>query len=230
MILGKKILAIVPARGGSKGLKLKNLKKIRNKTLVEITANFIKKCKFIDFAVISTDNKKIANEGTSKGLYLIKRPKNISGDRIPDVKVLLHAYSEIIKKKNLFDIIIMLHPTSPLRQKKDVKKAIEFLIKKNFDCVWTLSPTDKKFHPDKQLILKNNKIKFFTKKGKNIIARQQLSNVYHRNSNLYAVRSNHLLKAKSLYGKKTGAFIIKSKQVSIDTEEDIKLVESIFKN
>ncbi len=228
MILGKKILAIVPARGGSKGLRLKNLKKVKNKTLVEITANFIKKCKFVDFAVISTDNKKIANEGLRKGLHLIKRPKNISGDRIPDVKVLLHAYKEVIKKKK-FDIIIMLHPTSPLRQKKDVKKAIELLIKKDFDSVWTLSQTDTKLHPDKQLIIINNKIKFFTKKGKNIIARQQLSNVYHRNSNLYAVKSSHLLKKKSLYGKKTGAFIVKSKQVSIDSKDDIQLVESIFK-
>ena len=63
MIFKKKILAIVPARGGSKGLKLKNLRKIKNRSLIEITGKFIKKCKFIDYALISTDNKRIAKEG-----------------------------------------------------------------------------------------------------------------------------------------------------------------------
>ena len=228
MIFKKKILAIVPARGGSKGLKLKNLRKIKNKTLVAITGNFIKKCEFIDHAVISTDNEKIANEGIKNGLHLIKRPKNISGDKIPDVKVLLHVYKSLIKKKKFFDVIVMLHPTSPLRKKDDLKKVIEFLLLKKFDSVWTISPTDTKYHPDKQLLLNKGKIKFFTEKGKSIVARQQLSKVYHRNSNVYAIDSKFLIKKKSLISNKTGGYIINSKQISIDTEEDIKIAEKNF--
>ena len=230
MIFKKKILAIVPARGGSKGLKLKNLRKIKNRSLIEITGKFIKKCKFIDYALISTDNKRIAKEGKKNGLDFIRRPKNISGDKVPDVKVILHAYRELIKKKKFYDLIIMLHPTSPLREKNDLKKAIKFLLKNKFDSVWTISSTDTKYHPDKQLILDRNKIKFFTKKGKNIIARQQLSMVYHRNSNAYVIDSKFLLKKKTLISKKTGGYIVNSKQKSIDTEDDIRMAEKIFKN
>jgi CMP-N-acetylneuraminic acid synthetase len=230
MIFKKKILAIVPARGGSKGLKFKNLRKVKNKSLVEITGKFIKKCKFIDHAIISTDNDKIAIEGKKSGLYFIRRPKNISGDKVADVKVLLHAYRELIKKKKFFDLIVMLHPTSPLREINDLKNAIKFLLKNKFDSVWTISPTETKYHPDKQLLLDGKRIKFFTIKGKSIIARQQLSKVYHRNSNAYIVDAKFLLKKKSIISKKTGGYIVKSKQISIDTEDDIQMVEKIFKN
>ena len=191
MLNKKTILAVVPARGGSKGIKLKNLKKIKNKSLIKIVGIFIKKCKFIDFSVVSTDNNKIALEGNKIGLNLINRPKNLSGDKIPDTKVLLHALinAEKILKKN-FDIVIMLHPSSPLRKVEDIKNAIKLLISKDYDSVWTVSETDTKFHPDKQLKLKNNKLKYFTKKGVKIFYRQQLSKVYHRNSVAYVFAVN----------------------------------------
>ena len=191
MINKKTIIAIVPARGGSKGIKLKNLRKINGKSLIEITAKLIKKCNFIDYSAISTDHPKIATEGKKFGLNVINRPKNLSGDKISDTEVLLHGVLESEKIKNIkFDIIVMLHPTSPLRKIDDIKKSIKLLESKEYDSVWTISETDTKFHPDKQLFIKDNKIKYFTKKGKKIIYRQQLSKVYHRNSNAYIVNTN----------------------------------------
>ena len=228
MIYKNKILAVIPARGGSKGIKLKNLKKINKKSLVEITAKFVSKCDVIDFAVLSTDHPKIAREGKKFGLSIIDRPKKLSGDKISDVNVLIHATSEIEKKFKKFDVIVMLHPTSPLRNINDLRKSIKLLISKKYDSVWTVSKTDTKFHPDKQLILKKNKIKFFTKKGSKIIYRQQLSNVYHRNSNAYVVKRDFLIKSQNLISRNTGAFIIKSKQVSIDTFEDLEKAKKYF--
>ena len=229
MIKKNKIIAIVPARGGSKGIKLKNLKKIKGKSLVEITARFIKKCKFIDFAAISTDHKKIANEGKKFGLNIVDRPKKLSGDRISDTHVLFHALKIVEKKINeKFDIIIMLHPTSPLRRVDDIKNSISLLISKKYDSVWSVSETDTKFHPDKQLEIKNHKIKYFTKNGKKIIYRQQLSKVYHRNSNVYVVRRNLLLNKKTLLSNNSGAQVIKGKQISIDTIEDLQTAEKYF--
>ena len=119
----------------------------------------------------------------------------------------------------------MLHPTSPLRKVDDLRNSIRLLISKKYDSVWTVSQTDTKFHPDKQLLITNNKIRYFTKKGAKIFYRQQLSKVYHRNSNAYIVKRNFLKSNKSLMSKKTGAYKIKSKQISIDTLEDIKIAE-----
>ena len=97
MINGKKIIAVIPARGGSKGIKLKNLKKINGKSLVRITAEFVHKCKFFDYAALSTDHNKISQEARKCKIEIVKRPKKLSGDKISDTKVLLHAVQEIEK-------------------------------------------------------------------------------------------------------------------------------------
>ena len=226
-----KIIAIIPARGGSKGIKLKNLRKIKGKTLVTIVGNLVSKIKTIDQAVISTDHKKIANYAIKAGLKFYSfRPKKISGDKISDTKVLLHALIQLEKIKNKkFDIIIMLHPTSPLRSINDIKRSLELIISKKYDSVWTVSKTDTKFHPDKQLIIKNDKIKYFTKKGNKVFYRQQLSKVYHRNSNAYIVNRNFFLNKKTLMSNNSGAYIIKSKQISIDTIDDLETAKKYFK-
>ena len=196
MIGKKKIIAIIPARGGSKGIKLKNLKKIKGKTLVTIVGEFVKKIKGIDKSVISTDHPKIAKIAIDSGLTFYSfRSKKLSGDRVSDTKVVLETLLQVEKReKNKYDIVLMLHPTSPLRKIKDVIGAIKLLINKKYDSVWTVSKTDTKYHPYKQLVLKKNKLSYFSPKGKTIIARQQLSDVYHRNSAAYVVKTDFLKK------------------------------------
>ena len=95
--------------------------------------------------------------------------------------------------------------------------------------MWTISKTDSKFHPDKQLQLKKNKIKYYSKKGPNIFYRQQLDQLYHRNSNAYVISKNFLKKKKTLFSKNTGSVIVKSKQISIDNLEDINFAKSLLK-
>ena len=226
MINNKKILAIIPARGGSKGIKLKNLKKIRGKTLVAIAGELVSKIKFIDQSVVSTDHRKIAKYAINSGLKFYSfRPKKLSGDRISDTKVLLHTLKETEKKeKTKYDVIVMLHPTSPLRKTKDVIGAIRLLFKKNFDSVWTVSKTDSKYHPLKQLIIKKNKLNYYSNKGKFIISRQQLNDIYHRNGVAYVVRAKFLKKHKKIIGNNSGAYLVKKEQISIDTIQDLKRV------
>ena len=223
MINSKKILAIIPARGGSKGIKLKNLKKIKGRTLVTIVGELIPKIKVIDQAIISTDHKKIANYAVKSGLkFYFIRPKKISGDRVSDTKVLLHALKETEKiEKTKYDIVVMLHPTSPLRKAKHIIGAIKLLFKENYDTVWTVSKTDLKYHPLKQLIIKKNKLNYYSSKGKLIIARQQLNNIYHRNGVAYVIKTDFLRKKKKIIGQNSGAYIIKEKQISIDTIQDL---------
>ena len=229
MIKNKTIIALVPARGGSKGIKLKNLKKINGKSLVQLVSNFIDKCKFIDYKIISSDHKKIINIGKKLNFLICKRPKKLSGDRISDYKVILNAINILKNKFKLNpDYIVYLQPTSPIRRKRDLQKGISQIINKNYDAVWTISKLDKKFHPFKILDVKNKKIVINSLKGKKIIARQMLDEKYIRNGIFYIVNVKSLMKQKTMYMKKILPFLINYRHVNIDTLSDLKMARDLL--
>ena len=100
MYKNKRLLAIIPARGGSKGIKLKNLKKINKISLIGHDSNIFKKIKFIDLSLVSTDHPKIIKEAKKYNLkILFKRPKKISGDKIGDLSVIKHSLLNAEKNK-----------------------------------------------------------------------------------------------------------------------------------
>jgi len=231
MINRKNVLAIIPARGGSKGIPLKNLRKLRGLSLIAIVANVVHKIKEIDRVIVSTDSSKIAAEAEKCGLSVpFRRPKHLSGDRVSDFQVLINSLKKIEKiDKKKYELIIMLQPTSPLRKVKNVKDALNLIVEGNFDSVWTVSETDLKYHPLKQLIINKNKLEYYDKEGINIIARQQLKKTYHRNGVAYVVTRKCILNQNSIKGKRAGALVIRGTNISIDTEEDIKLAEKFIK-
>ena len=130
MIQGNSILVVVPARGGSKGIKLKNLQEINNKSLVEITADLVRKLEFIDKAVLSTDHSKIADIGRRCGLDVpFMRPPHLSQDIVSDTEVLSHALLEMEEKEGVeYQVIVMLQPTSPFRTKEHAVETVRKLI------------------------------------------------------------------------------------------------------
>ena len=170
MINNKKILAIVPARGGSKGIRLKNLIEINGKSLVKIVGELIIKLDFIDRSIVSTDHEQIAKEALDSGLDApFMRPKDLSGDFIADIPVLTHALLEVEKIDNiLYDIIIMLQPTSPMRKKTHIYDSIIKLLEGNYDSIITVSETDSKAHPHKQLIIEDGCVKNFDENKVNL--------------------------------------------------------------
>ena len=185
---------------------------------------------YIDRAVVSTDHPEIAKIAKESGLDVpFMRPEAISGDRIPDWPVLHHALNATEEDDNeTYDIIVMLPPTSPLRKPEHITMAIEKLIDGNYDAVWTLSETDSKYHPYKQLTLEDGLVGYYDDKGAQIIARQQLSPTYYRNGVAYAISRNCLINSKSIKGHKTSAIIIDDPIVNIDTEFDFKLAELLI--
>jgi CMP-N,N'-diacetyllegionaminic acid synthase len=221
----QKILVVVPARGGSKGIKLKNLVQINGASLIEHVARVIKQVPEIDLSIVSTDHPDIAAEAVKFGIEApFLRPEGISGDFIADWDVLSHALLSIEKLsgKN-FDVIVMLQPTSPLRTHSEVFKAIKLLIDGGYDAVWSLSKTDLKYHPLKQLTLnhQNGVLNYFDPLGSSIIARQQLTDTYYRNGVVYAVTRSCLLDQKTIKGNNSAGFISEGLQISIDTDEDV---------
>lgn len=233
MFKKKSILVVVPARGGSKRIPKKNLKKIHDKSLIQIVAECISKTKLIDEAVISSDDEDILNEAQKYGLNnYFKRPKNISGDNIGDIPVLQNALKNAEKyNKKIFDIIVMLQPTSPLRKPIDIEKLIKEIIKKGLDSVWTVHKVEKKFHPDKQLkISSDGSLKYFTKKGKTIITNQELTDSYMKNGIGYAITREFLLTKGKLLGKKSGFILHEGPIVNIDELDDLKRAFTILKS
>ena len=226
----KRILAVVMARGGSKGIKNKNLKKINLKSLVAISGQLLKKVKKIDESIISTDSKKIALEAEKNHLnFHFLRPKKISGDRVSDLKVINHSLKFMEKFRNQkFDIVLIIQPTSPMRKAKDIFNCIKIASKKNVTSCWTVNEVSLKFHPYKQLIIKNKRLKFFNKIGKKIIARQQLNKTFYRNGVCYAIRRNTILKEKNILGKNARPLILNKEVINIDNYKDLQAARKKF--
>ena len=225
----KIIYAITPARKNSKGIKNKNLKSIKNKSLLKICFDSVKKIKLIDEIVISSDSNQIIKKAKSIGFKVyFKRPKKLSGDKIADMAVLRHALLKIEKIKNIkIDYIVMLQITTPSRKSSHIIKCIKIILEKKLDAVWTISEVDKKYHPDKQLMIVKNRLQFFSDKAKNIVARQQLNPTYYRNGAVYIFSRKAVMKGQIL-PKKSSYLVNKEKIISIDTKEDLKAVEKII--
>jgi len=228
LIKKKKIIAIVPARGGSKGIRNKNLKKINNKSLIQITSEFIDKSKIFDKKIISSDSDRILNHAKKLNFELVRRPKNLSGDRISDFQVIQDCLEQIRKDK-LPDFVVYLQPTAPIRKISHLIKTIKLVIKKNFNGSWSVNKIDKKFHPLKILKIKDNCLNLYFKGGKRIIARQMLDPVFIRNGIFYIFNVKSILRKKTIYLDKIYPSITSYKSINIDTIEDLNKAKKLLK-
>lgn len=233
MINDSQILAVVPARGGSKGIPMKNLRMIGGRSLIARVGDVLHSLPQIDTGVVSTDHEDIAKEAEVSGIQApFRRPDSLSGDRVGDLEVLSHALEtmEIIENR-VFDIIVMLQPTSPFRTGKQVADCIEMLVNGGWDAVWTVSMTDTKAHPLKQLNVSNNQVlQLYDSSGARIVARQELNPVYHRNGIAYAFTRECIINQKKIMGKRTGALVVEEPCVNIDTEWDIDYAEYLIES
>jgi CMP-N-acetylneuraminic acid synthetase len=221
---GYNVLAVIPARGGSKGIPRKNLCKAGGISLVARAVKFTKALMWIDRVVLSTDDREIAEEGRKYGAEVpFLRPLELAGDTSKSVDVWRHALIEAEKYYNTtFDISILLEPTSPFREPRHVEEVVKKLVDGDYNSVLTVSETDSKSHPLKQMVIKDNHVGYYDDAGKDIIARQQLTPVYHRNGVAYAVTRKCLVEQKTIIGSNASAVIIDEPLVNIDTEQDLK--------
>ncbi len=230
MLQDKKILVVVPARGGSKGIKLKNLQPLKGIPLVSIVGRVVRHLPYVDRAVVSTDHEEIAEAAEASGLDApFRRPEELSGDRIADWDVLHHALNECEALDGCrYDVVVMLQPTSPFRRPGHVTSAVEHLINGGFDAVWSVSETDSKAHPLKQLVIDGDRLDYYDPEGAKIIARQQLKPVYHRNGVVYAITRECLEDKQSIKGDNTSYVIIDDPLVNIDTPDDFLYAEFLL--
>jgi CMP-N,N'-diacetyllegionaminic acid synthase len=232
MLKGKRVLVVVPARGGSKGVKLKNLHPLLGVPLVGHVGAVVRELPWVDRAVVSTDHREIADAARKSGLDVpFMRPPALSGDLIGDQPVLAHALGETEGVDGgRFDVVVMLQPTSPLRRPAHVAAVVEKLIDEGWDAVWTVSRTDLKYHPLKQLTLDaDGRMDYFDPRGATIIARQQLVPTHTRNGAAYAFTRDCVLVQQTIKGRRTAGIVLDEPMVSIDTLDDFARVEAVLR-
>lgn len=225
----KTVLSIITARAGSKGLKNKNLKKLNNIPLFLWPINSSLKSKIIDQTVITTDSKEILKYPINKKVIKIKRPKKISGDKSSSIDALLHVIKELKKKDKYFDYLILLEPTSPLTNEKDIDYCLKKLINKK--KVSSLLSIQKVIYSHPAYMYSKKKgylYKRFPNETKN--RRQDLDNLFCLDGSLYISKINELIKFKSFVGGKViGVEFNKIKNFEIDDKIDLKILNKIFK-
>ena len=223
MIDGNSVLAIIPARSGSKGIKNKNIKTFCGLPLIAHTIYQANKSKYIDRVIVSTDSKKIQAISIEYGADApLLRPKSIAGDSAPIFKTIEHTL-----EKNHYDIIVLLQPTSPLRLTKDIDQALNDLIDKG--ALSVVSGCNVKNYQASFTLNRNGFIKdanFLKKLKPN---RQDYKTYFTVNGAIYVSYSNSFMKEKSFLSSKT--YFKKmpiERSVDIDDIEDWKLAEKLF--
>jgi CMP-N,N'-diacetyllegionaminic acid synthase len=226
------ILAIIPARGGSVGLKNKNMYPLNGKPLLYYTLDAAKKTKLIDRVIVSSDSKKILNFSKKNLVEVIKRPKKISGSKSTTHEAVIHCLNFLKKNENYIpDIIIVLQPTSPLRNSKHINKAIEIFLKdKKAISLVSCVKVPHTFHP-MSLMKESNEgyLVNFLKKKKFIFRRQDKDLLFARNgAAIYIIKYQHV--KKFLFGGKIIKFIMdEDASIDIDSLSDIKKAKKILK-
>lgn len=221
------IIAIIPARGGSKGILKKNLRILGSKALIEHTINSAKQSKKFERIIVSTDDRRIAVISKLAGAEVpFERPKRISKDDTTMIEVIEHALTHLKEKENYQpDIVVLLQPTSPFRSNNMIKNSIELLKKSKATSV--LSVAETKQHPYSSFLLTKKFLKPLKSDYQNYSIRQKRATVYHPTGSLYTFWANNVRKYNSIYGPKILPIIIKDKSLNIDIDDwsDLFLAE-----
>ncbi|MFH0869431.1 MAG: acylneuraminate cytidylyltransferase family protein [archaeon] len=227
------ILAIIPARGGSKRLPGKNIMKFCGKPMIAWTIDSAKGCRHISRVIVSTDDKKIASIAKKHGAEVpFMRPEHLATDTATTVSVIEHALSFLKEKEGYSpDFICLLQPTAPLRTAKHITEAVELLLAKKADaCV---SVVETKLNPyltntiDEDGMFRN----YIEGTGRGFVAKLKPQKTYMLNGAVYLIRPEIFLREKTFEPEKTAAYVMDEyDSVDIDTKDDFIVAKLIKKN
>lgn len=231
MYNSKKILGIIAARSGSKGLPRKNILPLLKKPLIGWTIEQALKNTYLDRVIVSTDDEEIAEISKNYGAEVpFIRPKELASDNAKLIDVIMHAIDWLEIRNNFYDLIILLQPTSPLRTSKDIDAAVELLFFQKAQAI--ISVCEAEYPPcwANTLSLDGCMKDFLSHEimNKN---RQELSIFYRLNGAIYLAFCRYLKKHKSFLGNETYAYIMpKERSVDVDNKIDFKFAEFLLKN
>lgn len=224
------ILVIIPARGGSKGIPKKNIQPLNGKPLIAYSIEAALRSSRIERVVVSTDSEEIAQISLQFGAEVpFLRPAELSLDETPTLPVLQHLISQLKALENYEpDLIVLLQPTSPLRQTQDIENGIDLLIQSGADSVVGLCLAEHSPYWMQQL--EGDRVVPFCKNSPEYSRRQDAPPVYRINGALYVTSPRVLQEENEILGKDTRGLIMDAESsIDIDTALDFKIASLILK-
>lgn len=230
----KKVLGVITARSGSKGIKDKNIKILDGKPLIYYTIKVAQKSKLISDFIVSTDSDKYIKIARNYGANTpFIRPKELATDECPHAPVLQHALNFMEKSKNCkYDYIVNLQPTSPFRTVEDLDTTIKKTIDFNAESGVSVVKVENSIHPIKYKKIENGFIlPYSIEEPSEGVRRQDLPEAYKRDGAVYVTRRDILLNESKIFGEKTIAHIVDSERsIDIDTLKDWYLAEYMIRD
>jgi CMP-N,N'-diacetyllegionaminic acid synthase len=227
-----RILAIIPARGGSKGVPEKNIKLLNGKPLLAYTSEIALQSKYLNEVIISSEDEKILAAAKSLGIKVpFVRPTELAQDNTPTIDVIIHALRWYESQNVFFDAVCLLQATSPFRIVEFLDKAIKKFIENNSDSLVSVQKVPHEYNPHWTFELnETGNLKIATGETEIISRRQELPTAYYRDGSIYITKTDVILNQNSLYGKSI-SYIESDPElyVNIDTLEDWEKAEMMAK-
>lgn len=224
-------LGIIPARGGSKGIRRKNLVLLSGRPLLAYTVAAAQASRRLTRTILSSDDEEIRAVAASLGMEVpFVRPPELATDDATSVSVVKHALQWIEQDEGRpYDVICLLQPTCPLRVAADIDSAIERLDQSSADAVVSLARVEDP-HPVKMMLIDGDEVHpLFPDQWRETVRRQELPAAFYLNGAVYCVRRDVLLEQDSLWGKKTLAYVMPAERsVNVDSLLDVKLAECLL--
>lgn len=226
-----RVLGIITARGGSKGIPRKNIRLLAGKPLLQYTAEAALSAKLLTRVILSTDDPDIAEVGNKCGLEVpFMRPAELAQDDTPTLPVLQHAVRVLEETGDRYDAICLLQPTNPFRQDRDIDACIRLLEETGADSVVSVLPVPSEYNPH-WVYFRDDQgfLRISTGEAAPIPRRQLLPPAFHREGSVYVTRRVVLMEQDSLYGSKIAGFLIDpSCSVNLDTLKDWARAEAML--
>lgn len=225
-----KTLAVIPARGGSKGVRRKNVRLVAGQPLITYAIQTAQQSIQLDAYAVTTDSEEIANVSRAAGAVTLMRPANLAQDDTPMLPVIIHALEQMEQATGTcFDVVILLQPTSPIRTGKNIDDVIAILkADQSVDGVISVCPMDDT-HPARMYTLDND---WMTPLWPNWepTQRQKLPVVYYRNGAIYAVRRSVLFTQQTLMPARKKAYVMSHEWLAnIDDERDLVIADALIR-
>lgn len=221
MIDGNTVLAILPARGGSKGVSRKNIREVAGKPLIAWTIQEARNSKYIDRFILSSEDEEIIQTAERLGCEVpFVRPVELARDDTPGIAPVLHAIETLAED---YDYIVLLQPTSPLRMAKDIDACIEFCLNSGAPaCVSVTEPVHNPYWMFK--VNKKGRMTPVIKSNRAFSRRQVLPTIYAVNGAVYVARSEWLQKKRTFISDETVAYPMPAERsLDIDSEFDLRI-------
>lgn len=228
IMINKNIIAIIPARGGSKRLQRKNIRKFIGKPLISYSINVAQNVKTINRVIVSTDDDEIYNISKALNSSVIMRPNELAEDFSSPIDVINHVVETLSMKENYnVDIVILLQPTSPLRTSNDIRNALEIFVNSKANSVVSVYPSS---HPPFwSLVIENNKIKPLLDQKYLSTPSQNLQETYFPNGAIYISTPKLIREKRTFYMENTIPYIMPSERsIDIDSKFDFNVAEFLY--